>query len=95
MNFYDKRHLFSHGHEDEHYTRGAHAVIAEWQGKSRYGDLKQQVAASVSQLLTDFQARLAEISDEDVLSLLPAGEAYANQLAEQKLKTVYEKVGLA
>lgn len=32
VNFYDKRHLFSHGHEDEHYTRGAHAVIAEWKG---------------------------------------------------------------
>lgn len=32
VSFYDKRHLFSHGHEDEHYTRGSHAVIAEWQG---------------------------------------------------------------
>ena len=32
VSFYDKRHLFSHGHEDEHYTRGSHAVIAEWKG---------------------------------------------------------------
>ena len=29
---YDKRHLFTHGHEDEHYTRGERAVIAEWKG---------------------------------------------------------------
>lgn len=32
VSFYDKRHLFSHGHENEHYTRGSHAVIAEWKG---------------------------------------------------------------
>ena len=29
---YDKRHLFTHGHEDKHYTRGDRAVIAEWKG---------------------------------------------------------------
>ena len=32
MKFYDKRHLFTHGHEDEHFTAGQQSVIVEWQG---------------------------------------------------------------
>ena len=30
--FYDKRHLFTHGHEDRCYTAGSQAVVVEWQG---------------------------------------------------------------
>ena len=30
--YYDKRHLFTHGHEDEHFTAGQQAVVARWQG---------------------------------------------------------------
>lgn len=30
--YYDKRHLFAHGHEDDFYTCGAEAVITEWRG---------------------------------------------------------------
>ncbi|MBR0060378.1 MAG: hypothetical protein IJP68_02760, partial [Selenomonadaceae bacterium] len=66
----------------------------EWQGKSRYGDLKQQVANHAQTLLTAFQSRLDQISDADVERLLPAGEAYANQIANQKLADVYAKIGL-
>ncbi|MBQ2638219.1 tryptophan--tRNA ligase [Candidatus Saccharibacteria bacterium] len=69
-------------------------VIREWQGKSRYGDLKQQVANHAQTLLTAFQSRLDQISDADVERLLPAGEAYANQIANQKLADVYAKIGL-
>ena len=32
ISFYDKHHLFTHGHENEYYTAGAMPVIAEWQG---------------------------------------------------------------
>lgn len=32
VSFYDKRHLFSYGHEDVHYTRGEQPVIVNWQG---------------------------------------------------------------
>ena len=69
-------------------------VIREWQGKSRYGDLKKQVAASVQNLLADFQAKYAAISDADIEKLLPEGEAYANEIANAKLAEVYQKVGL-
>ena len=60
-------------------------VVAEWKGKSNYGDLKKKVAESVSTMLTEFQARLAEISDEEVYELMETGENYANKLANAKL----------
>lgn len=63
-------------------------VISEWAGETHYGDLKQKVASSVEWLLTDFQARLAEISDEEVVALLESGEKYANEVANKKLFAV-------
>ncbi|MBR3319623.1 tryptophan--tRNA ligase [Candidatus Saccharibacteria bacterium] len=69
-------------------------VIREWQGKSRYGDLKKQVASSVEKLLADFQTKYANISDAEIEKLLPEGEAYANEIANHKLDEVYQKVGL-
>lgn len=60
-------------------------VVAEWRGKSNYGDLKKQVANSVSTMLTEFQAKLAKITDEEVYELLETGEKYANKLANAKL----------
>ena len=60
-------------------------VVAEWKGKSNYGDLKKKVAESVSTMLADFQARLAKITDEEVYELMETGEKYANKLANAKL----------
>ena len=39
-------------------------VCYEWNGGTRYGDLKKKVAESVSQLLTDFHAKLEDVTDE-------------------------------
>lgn len=69
-------------------------VVREWQGKTRYGDLKKQVAESVKVLLMNFQQNLAQISDGAVKNLLPEGEKYANEIANQKLADVYTKIGL-
>ena len=69
-------------------------VVAEWVGETHYGDLKAKVAESVSGMLSEFQARIAEISDERVLELLAAGEAYANEVANKKLLEVQKAVGL-
>lgn len=60
-------------------------VVAEWEGKSNYGDLKKKVAESVSKMLTDFHAKLAKITDEEVLALMETGEKYANKVANAKL----------
>ena len=63
-------------------------VIATWNGKTRYGELKTKVASSVSEMLTVFQSRMAGISDGDVYDLLAAGEKYANDVANKKLLEV-------
>ena len=60
-------------------------VISAWAGETRYGELKKKVAESVSSMLVDFQAKLAEISDEQVYKLLENGEKYANEVANAKL----------
>ena len=70
------------------------AVVEDWSGKTSYGELKKQVAESVKTLLTDFQSRLAEISDEEVLGLLKTGEVYANEVANQKLHEAQKAFGL-
>ena len=63
-------------------------VVAKWNGETKYGELKKAVAASVSTMLSDFQARLANISDDEVYRLLEAGEVYANKIANAKLLDV-------
>lgn len=63
-------------------------VISTWSGETSYGDLKQKVAESVATLLTDFQRKLAAISDQEILDLLTTGEAYANRVANAKLLEV-------
>ena len=65
-------------------------VISTWAGETRYGELKKKVSESVSGLLRDFQAKLAQISDEEVYKLFEDGEKYANEVADKKLAKVYE-----
>ena len=69
-------------------------VEAKWSGQTSYGELKKQVASTVADGLRDFQAKLAEISDEMVLELLESGESYANEIANRKLLEVQKAVGL-
>lgn len=69
-------------------------VIAKWQGISSYGDLKKEVANSVSEMLVDFQKKMAEISNEDVLKLFEDGEKYANEKANTKLLEVQKAFNL-
>lgn len=60
-------------------------VVATWAGETRYGELKKKVASSVSQMLEVFQARLSEVTDDEVYALLEEGEKYANEVANKKL----------
>ena len=69
-------------------------VIATWAGKTSYGDLKKKVADSVFEMLTTFQTRLSEISDEQVYWLLDVGEKYANKVASAKLLEVQKALHL-
>ena len=69
-------------------------VINEWSGETKYGELKKKVAESVATMLTEFQTKLAEIKDEQVLDLLEVGETYANEKANAKLLEVQKAFGL-
>ena len=69
-------------------------VINEYQGKTRYGELKTKVAETVSNFLADFQAKVASISDEQVEEILARGEAFANEVANEKLYQVQRAVGV-
>ena len=63
-------------------------VISTWAGETSYGDLKRKVASSVSEMLTEFQTRLKDVSDDLVYALLETGEEYANKKANAKLLEV-------
>ena len=69
-------------------------VISTWAGETHYGDLKKKVASSVSGMLEEFQAKMANISDEDVLKLLEAGEVYANKISKETLLRAQKAFGL-
>lgn len=69
-------------------------VINEYQGKTRYGELKAKVAETVSNFLADFQAKVASISDEQVEEILARGETFANEVANEKLYQVQRAVGV-
>ena len=74
--------------------RDIHDVIQQYAGLERYGDLKQEVARTVSTFLEEFQQRVAQINDEDVERILEQGEVYANKVANAKLAEVQRAVGL-
>ena len=69
-------------------------AISTWAGETRYGDLKKKVASSVSGMLSEFQGRLEEISDEQVYELFAKGEIYANEVANAKLCEAQKAFGL-
>ena len=69
-------------------------VISTWQGETHYGDLKKQVASSVSTFLTHFQESIEAIPDEMVYELFETGEAYANDVADKKLLEVQKAFSL-
>ena len=69
-------------------------VVAKWTGETSYGELKRTVGESVSRMLTEFQAKVAQITDEEVLAILRDGEIYANKVANAKLEQVQQAIGL-
>lgn len=69
-------------------------VISDFAGQTMYGDLKKQVADSVFHFLSDFQERVAQISDADVEKILEDGEKFANEVSREKLRQIQKVVGL-
>ena len=69
-------------------------VNTEWVGQTQYGPLKRAVAEAVATFLTDFQTRLAGISDETLLATLERSERAMNEVASITLLRVQKAVGL-
>jgi tryptophanyl-tRNA synthetase len=69
-------------------------VVAEWEGKVSYGDLKKAVAEAVATFLTDFQTRLASVDEQTVLNKLERSEAAMREVAGQTLLAAQKAVGL-
>ena len=69
-------------------------VNAEWTGHTQYGPLKKAVAEAVVDFLTNFQNRLAQISDEELLATLERSEAAMSKIANETLLRTQKAVGL-
>lgn len=65
-----------------------------WSGKTSYGDFKKTVADTVAKFLTDFQTRLANISDRKLLDKLEQSEEDLTPIANNTLLKVQKAVGL-
>lgn len=70
------------------------ATVAEFEGQTRYGDFKKLVASEVEAFLVDFQQRLANVSDSDILAKLKQSEHEAARTANATLLRAQQAVGL-
>ncbi len=69
-------------------------VNQEWVGNTNYGTFKSVVAETVAAFLSEFQARLANISDETLLTKLESSETEMSKIANQTLLRAQIAVGL-
>jgi tryptophanyl-tRNA synthetase len=70
------------------------AVSGQWEGKQSYGELKMAVAEAISTFLTDFQAKLSAVSENDLEQKLSQSEARMAEQANATLANVQKAVGL-
>lgn len=66
----------------------------EFEGQTQYGPLKEAVAESVANFLTEFQANLSKVDDAVLLRKLESSEQAMNKTANQTLYKVQQAVGL-
>lgn len=70
------------------------ATIAEFEGQTRYGDFKKLVAGEMESFLADFQQRLANVNESDILAKLKQSEHEAARTANATLLRTQQAVGL-
>ncbi|MEI6228645.1 MAG: tryptophan--tRNA ligase [Candidatus Saccharibacteria bacterium] len=75
-------------------NRDQEDVNKEWHGKTSYGEFKTAVADAVRAFLIDFQAKLAAISDEQLLAKLEQSERDLTPIANATLLRAQQAVGL-
>ena len=70
------------------------SVSARYAGETNYGDFKRKVAEAVELFLADFQVKVAQTPDQEILAAFTRGESYANEIAKTKLLDAQRAVGL-
>jgi tryptophanyl-tRNA synthetase len=69
-------------------------ISAAYNGQEQYGPLKTAVADAVSAFLSDFQAKLANVNEAQLLAKLESDEKQMNEVANAALLRVQKAVGL-
>jgi len=69
-------------------------VIKHHEGQTSYGELKKEVAEQVKEFLTDFQAKLSQVDEEQLAAKLETDEKQMNEIANATLYKVQQAVGL-
>jgi tryptophanyl-tRNA synthetase len=69
-------------------------INSDWEGKESYGDFKKTVAKTVADFLSDFQSKLASITDEALLAKLQQSEKILTPIANDTLFRAQQAVGL-
>jgi tryptophanyl-tRNA synthetase len=69
-------------------------VIAQYEGKTSYGDLKKDVAEAVSSFLREFQAKLSAVDDAAIQAKLEKDEVVMREQASRVLLKAQQAVGL-
>jgi len=75
------------GHEQSEVNR-------QWEGTTSYGDFKKVVADAVSSFLIDFQSKLNNITDEQLIAKLEESERILTPIANATLLRAQQAVGL-
>lgn len=65
-----------------------------WTGKTSYGQLKTAAAEAVKGFLGDFQAKLAQVDEQKLMTKLEEDEARMGEVAARTLLNVQKAVGL-
>ncbi len=69
-------------------------VRKKYEGQTQYGPFKQDVAGVVSDFLTDFQAKLADVDEKALHEKLESSEKAMNEVVNETLHRVQKAVGL-
>ncbi len=69
-------------------------VVQNHKGQTSYGDLKKEVAKQTEEFLIDFQAKLKNVNEDELMTRLEASEKAMNIVANETLLRAQKAVGL-
>lgn len=69
-------------------------VAEKWDGKTSYGDLKTAVANEVKVFLTDYQKKLSNVEETELMRKLESSEYLMRDVATQNLYKIQQAIGL-